>query len=335
MTKYDEQFYRDHQAGARRAAQAVVPFVQQLLQPASVLDVGCGSGAWLAVWREAGVRDVHGVDGAYVNPATLLIPAEHFTAHDLTQPLQLERQFDLVMSLEVAEHLPVAHAARFVQMLTARGPVVLFSAAIPRQGGVEHLNEQWPAYWAELFAQAGFVALDCLRRRFWHDPAVEWFYAQNMVLYARREFAAKHAALQRELINQAGPPPAFVHPQKYLAELTAVDQLRSAAQDLAVIPAGEPFILIDEAQTDELLLAGRRWLPFPERNGYYAGLPADDAAARAELERQEQRGLRWLVVTAPAFWWLDYYAGLGERLQAVHRCVVASERLKIFAFEER
>lgn len=331
MAQYTEQFYHAHKAGALSSARAVVPFVQQLLQPAAVVDVGCGSGAWLAVWRECGVTDVRGVDGAYVKPESLLIPAEQFTAHDLTQPLRLARQFDLVMSLEVAEHLPAEHAARFVQTLTALGPVVLFSAAIPQQGGVGHINEQWPQYWAELFTRFDYVAIDCLRRRCWHDPAVEWFYAQNMVLYAQRAFVAGHAALQRELINQSGPPPALVHPRKYLAELVAVEELRALAKDLAVIPAGEQFILLDEAQTDALLLAGRRWLPFPERNGHYAGPPVDAAETLAELERLQRGGARWLVVTAPAFWWLDYYTEFNARLQSAHRCVVTNERVKVFA----
>lgn len=331
MTNYTEQFYRDHRAGALRSARAVVPFVQQLLQPASVVDVGCGSGAWLAAWRENGVTDVRGVDGAYVKPESLAIPAEQFTAHDLTQPLQLERQFDLVMSLEVAEHLPADNAAQFVRTLTTLGPVVLFSAAAPHQGGVEHINEQWPAYWAELFAQADFVAVDCLRRRFWHDAAVEWFYAQNLVLYARRDFVAQSAALQRELVNQSGLPPALVHPQKYLAELAAFEELRALAQDLAVIPAGEQFLLLDEAQSDSLLLAGRNWLPFPESGGHYAGPPADDAAALAELARWQHSGVRWLVVTAAAFWWLDFYAEFGAQLQSTQRCVLANARVRIFA----
>lgn len=331
MVHYTEQFYRDHQAGARSSARAVVPFIQRLLRPVSVVDIGCGVGTWLSVWQECGVGDVFGVDGAYVKPETLAIPAAQFRAHDLTKPLALERQFDLVMSLEVAEHLPAQYAARFVKTLTSLGSVVLFSAAIPHQGGVEHVNEQWPVYWAELFAQADFVAVDCVRRRFWHDAAVEWFYAQNAILYVHRAYLEQHAALQHELVPQTGPPLALVHPRKYLAELATVEQLRALAQDLVVIPAGETFILVDEARTDALLLTGRCWLPFPEHAGHYAGPPIDAAAALAELERLLDRGARWLVVTSPAFWWLEYYVEFNARLHSVHRCILSNERVKVFA----
>jgi 2-polyprenyl-3-methyl-5-hydroxy-6-metoxy-1,4-benzoquinol methylase len=65
----------------------------------------------------------------------------------LIQPLDLEKEFDLVVSLEVAEHLPASAADQFVNTLVKHGKKILFSAAIPGQGGQDHLNEQWPDYW--------------------------------------------------------------------------------------------------------------------------------------------------------------------------------------------
>ena len=64
---------------------------------------------------------------------------------DLAQPLQIDRRFDLALSLEVAEHLPPECGSEFVQTLTDLSSVILFSAAIPFQGGTDHLNEQWPS----------------------------------------------------------------------------------------------------------------------------------------------------------------------------------------------
>jgi 2-polyprenyl-3-methyl-5-hydroxy-6-metoxy-1,4-benzoquinol methylase len=76
------------------------------VQPNTVIDVGCGVGTWLAVLAENGVADVWGIDGDYVDRALLEIPEERFLPHDLTKPVRLERRFDLVLCLEVAEHLP-------------------------------------------------------------------------------------------------------------------------------------------------------------------------------------------------------------------------------------
>jgi SAM-dependent methyltransferase len=124
----------------------VVPTVLRLVQPEPVVDVGCGDGAWLSVFRELGVNHRFGLDGDYVDRRLLQIPQDQFSATDLSLPFRLPCTFDLAVSLEVAEHLPPQSAEDFVDSLTRLAPVVLFSAAIPLQGGTHHLNEQWPDY---------------------------------------------------------------------------------------------------------------------------------------------------------------------------------------------
>src|SRR5262249_37347034 len=91
-------YYRALSDGARRSARVVLPLVLEFVRPRSVIDVGCGLGTWLAVFREHGVADVWGVDGDYVDRERLEIPAGRFLAHDLSQPLPLGRSFALVVS---------------------------------------------------------------------------------------------------------------------------------------------------------------------------------------------------------------------------------------------
>src|SRR5215469_304150 len=164
---YDRRFYDVQSVGSRRSAGAVVPLVMRLLAPVSVCDVGCGIGTWLSVFQEHGVRSILGIDGAHVALEMLQIPPDDFRTSDLALPLELDRRFDLAISLEVAEHLPEASAAGFVKSLTAIAPVVLFSAAVPGQGGTGHINEQWQDYWADLFAREGFVPVDAIRPAIW------------------------------------------------------------------------------------------------------------------------------------------------------------------------
>jgi SAM-dependent methyltransferase len=184
--------------GAMESAQAIVPLVIDLVQPRSVIDVGCGTATWLSVLHRHGVEDVLGVDGSYVDPAQLLIPAQDFIAHDLSDPIQLARRFDLALSLEVAEHLPAASAPTLVKSLVDLAPVVLFSAAIPGQGGIHHVNERWPDYWAALFAEHGFIPVDAVRPRIWTNLAVEPWYAQNMLLFVSRDALSRFPALKAE-----------------------------------------------------------------------------------------------------------------------------------------
>jgi SAM-dependent methyltransferase len=216
MRPYTNDYYHALRTGSRRSAGVVVPIVLGLAHVRSVIDVGCGQGAWLAAFREHGVEDVRGVDGDYVDRQRLEVPAEWFESHDLTQPLRLERTFDLVVSLEVAEHLPAERADAFIDSLTRLGPLVLFSAAAPFQGGVHHVNEQWPAYWAARFAARGYLPIDCLRRRLWTNEDVEWWYAQNTFLYAEQSHLESQPSLKAEY-EAAGPAAlALVHPRRYL-----------------------------------------------------------------------------------------------------------------------
>ena len=213
---YTAEFFDSHRDGARRSARVVVPLVLGLVPARSVIDVGCGQGTWLSVFAEHGVEDVCGVDGDYVDRARLEIPADRFRGRDLSRPLDVERTFDLAVSLEVAEHLPEVASRGFVESLTRLAPVVLFSAAAPYQGGQDHVNEQWPAYWAERFASHGYLPVDCLRRRLWANPDVEWWYAQNTFLFVERGRLEADPGLVREY-ETAGPIALpLVHPRRFV-----------------------------------------------------------------------------------------------------------------------
>jgi SAM-dependent methyltransferase len=217
MSDYAGGYYDNLDATSLRSARRVVPRVMDLVCPARVVDVGCGRGGWLRVFLDHGVTEVLGVDGDWVDPAGLHIPRVRFQHRDLRQPLEIAGTFDLAVSLEVAEHLPAAQADGFVDGLTRLAPVVLFSAAIPHQGGVGHINEQWPEYWAERFSRHGFLPVDVLRRELWDDPEVAWWYSQNILLFSR----------EPRLAGMAGPTPRLVHPRHYLIK---VEELRNRSE---------------------------------------------------------------------------------------------------------
>ena len=197
-SQYTDAYFAMHESGAVRSARAIVPLVIDLIHPRSVVDVGCGTGAWLSVVIDSGVDDVLGVDGAYVDPARLLIPAERFVAHDLETPLELGRRFELALSLEVAEHLPASSGSVHIKSLVDLAPVVLFSAAVPGQGGIGHVNEQWQDYWAGLFAEHNYVPVDAIRPVIWKRQEVEPWYAQNVLLYVARDVLAQFPRLEAE-----------------------------------------------------------------------------------------------------------------------------------------
>lgn len=136
------------------------------------------------------------------------------------------------MSVEVAEHLPASRATSFVADLTSLAPLVLFSAAIPHQGGIAHLNERWHDYWADRFGAHDCIPIYCLRLRIWSDPAVAWYYAQNMILYGRRDLVESDPTLTAEYERCRSWPLRIVHPAKYLstADLNGIPQRRALLQ---------------------------------------------------------------------------------------------------------
>lgn len=208
---YGEGFYDEIDEWSRESAAAIVPWIVDALAPSSVVDVGCGRGAWLAAFVSTGVHDVLGIDGDYVDRRSLHIDPSSFRPADLVAPPDLGRTFDLAVSLEVAEHLPPERAGAFVALLTSLAPIVLFSGAVPGQGGTHHVNEQWPAYWAQRFEAEGFAAIDAVRPRFWDDPRVAYYFAQNTVVYARADVAAQVASdLGAAVADDA--PLSLVHP---------------------------------------------------------------------------------------------------------------------------
>lgn len=211
---YDETFYDDIRPGAEQSAREIVPFIIDLVRPSSVVDVGCGTGDWLKGFLDAGITDVLGIDGPWAEPRHLT--ERTFLRTDLTSDFSVSRAFDLVLSLEVAEHLPPGRAEAFVVSLVRLGQCVLFSAAIPEQGGTEHVNEQWPTYWAELFKHHDYVAVDCVRPYVWTSALVEWWYAQNMILYVAREALDDRPALATAAARTDIGRLNVVHPRSYL-----------------------------------------------------------------------------------------------------------------------
>ena len=220
---YDDAFFSDLKAGSLRSARIIGPLLVELLRPASAVDVGCGLGAWLLALHEQGIEDLAGLDGPWVPAGARLIPESWFLTTDLTRPFNLNRGFDLAVSLEVAEHLPEASAEGFVSSLAALAPLVYFSAAIPYQGGTNHINEQWPAYWVRRFESRGFDLIDCMRPLIWGNDGVDPWYAQNSLLFVRRTQKAKVLERLGQLPIVPSSMLSVVHPR--LHEVLTLEML--------------------------------------------------------------------------------------------------------------
>ena len=213
---YTERFYDYQRSTSALSAQKIFPLIKEYLVFDSVVDVGCGVGEWLKVCQEMGSSRILGIDGVYVNQEQLAVPKHCFHPSDISLPLNLvEKPFDLVISVEVAEHIECSKVDTYLENLVHLGEVILFSAAIPWQGGLHHVNEQWPSYWVERFALKGYIPVDCLREKIWSDEDICPHYRQNLMFFIKETSIERYNALKNEIAMGKSRVLDLVHPEYY------------------------------------------------------------------------------------------------------------------------
>lgn len=220
------EYHHSKNRHSLQSPRAILPIVFAKFKPSSLLDVGCGIGTWGKVAMELGVGDLTGLDGVPIPSEKRLIPDEYFRVQDLTKNWNLGRQFDMVLCLEVAEHLEHEFSVRFIQNLTAHSNTILFSAACPGQAGQHHVNCQWPVFWQERFNAEGFYCEDELRWTIWDDSRVEPWYRQNIFIAVKNPEKAGREKRLRPVIH-----PEFLYGEKYLTDRHARFSSATAIED--------------------------------------------------------------------------------------------------------
>jgi len=188
MHIYNDDFYEYQYKGSMASAVVIIDILSEYIELSSALDIGCGIGPWLKVYKSLGLS-VKGIDGTYVNRKKLLIDESEFISADLKNEVNLESKFSIAQSLEVAEHIPESCADNFVKTLVNHSDCILFSAAVPGQGGEDHINEQPLSYWRKKFEGNGYIPVDLIRpivNGSEKKNLVEKWYRYNTILYIKK-----------------------------------------------------------------------------------------------------------------------------------------------------
>ncbi|WP_395051076.1 class I SAM-dependent methyltransferase [Flavobacterium sp.] len=238
---YNDDFHKVHFQNSINSANELIPLFLNYFKPKSVLDVGCGLGTWLSVF-EQNQCEVLGIDGDYVEIKDLVIDKNKFVSHDLNTSFDLERKFDLVISLEVAEHILPENAGVFIDSMCCHGDVILFSAAIPGQEGTLHYNEQYNKYWIDLFSQNGYQCIDFLRHKIWKDHKISWWYRQNILIFIKKTEIenSKFDLITSEKVNNLN---SYVHPELFEYKCQKAIQSEKRVNELEKL-VNDPFSLL-------------------------------------------------------------------------------------------
>lgn len=210
--KYTPSYYESIFEESVKSRDAVFKVLQELgvlKANMKIIDVGCGLGQWGFEAKEKFGVDYIGLDFG-VPQHKLAIAHDQYYDHDLRKPLEailVDGKYDLVICCEVGEHLPKESADQLIDTLCRLGDTILFSAAIPAQGGIDHINEQWQSWWGSKFHERGYFAND-FRKKFLKDDNIAIWYQQNTLLYE------KGAMLFPNLHSLAMLD--FVHPQMFM-----------------------------------------------------------------------------------------------------------------------
>lgn len=186
---YNDAYYAYVDQEAERSAPVIVDSVDQVFHPGSVIDVGCGSGALLAEFGKRGTRG-KGLEYSQAGIVRCRKRGLNVLPFDIETDGGLELGcFDVAICLEVAEHLHARFAEPLTCLLGRLSSSVVFSAAVPGQGGgADHVNEQPNAYWIEKFQRQGFIhdrERDQAWRSRWRRGGASSFYSDNVMVFDR------------------------------------------------------------------------------------------------------------------------------------------------------
>jgi SAM-dependent methyltransferase len=190
MSGYSIDFYAELEQSSSESARKLVPLILNKFSPSSVVDFGCGSGAFLCVFMELGVTEVLGLEGNWILETKPMHPSVPMQVHDLQTPINLKNKFDLAVCLEVAEHLPMEYAKVLVKSLVDASERIIFSAAIPGQNGTNHINLQFPEYWAGLFGEHDYFLEWDPRPEIWKLRNIAPWYKQNLIVFRKKSISS-------------------------------------------------------------------------------------------------------------------------------------------------
>lgn len=120
-----------------KVAKWIADFAKSKFKKPLVYDFGCGKGTYTQYFLDRKI-EAFGIDGEVYEG----LETENFIKHDLTNQIKLT-QADLVVCLEVGEHIPSKYYPQFIaNLVNSCDEWLILSWAVPGQDGIGHVNCQ-------------------------------------------------------------------------------------------------------------------------------------------------------------------------------------------------
>jgi hypothetical protein len=150
----------------------------------SCIDLGCGLGSWSHSLLKHGIERVDMIDHPSLDKSLLKLNEKlNFYPVDLDKDLPPSSFYDLAVCIEVLEHFEESRAKVILEFLVKQADLILFSAAIPGQNGIGHINCKRHAYWHKLFKQHGFDFYDGVKPKLMKNELINFWIRQNLFFY--------------------------------------------------------------------------------------------------------------------------------------------------------
>ena len=183
---YDREFHKTIENDEYPQAVRVGEYISMFLKPASFIDFGCSTGLYL---REVQMKlpNISAIGFEFSQDAVDSALCKNVYKVDLTESVQIEKiQNTLGLCLEVLEHIEDIHWKEVLTNMTNSCDKLIFSAAVPGQGGVGHINCRPKIDWIKRFHSLGWVVdLDATKHLLHYMQQgyhMGWFNNNAMVL---------------------------------------------------------------------------------------------------------------------------------------------------------
>lgn len=154
---YSRDFHKSIENDEYPQAVRLASYIKNYMRPSKFIDFGCSTGLYL---REMQIQipELESVGYEFSKDAVDMALCKNVIEFDLTKKLDIDKKENtLGLCLEVLEHIDDSNWLPVLKNLSSLCDTIIFSAAVPGQGGTGHINCRNKIDWIYRFHTLGWI----------------------------------------------------------------------------------------------------------------------------------------------------------------------------------